>query len=92
MGGGSHCDYKNISFLFKFGTIFRLDGLSSERFLCIEGRLVGLFVLGIRQFPDWDHSVNICQFYANFELKNQLIHSNTACGEFVQYSQSQVFF
>ena len=67
MGGGSHCDYKNISFLFKFGTIFRLDGLSSERFLWIEGTFVCLFVLGIRQFPDWDHSVYICQCYANCE-------------------------
>lgn len=35
MGGGSHYDYKNISFLFKSGTVFRLDGLSSEKFLWI---------------------------------------------------------
>lgn len=65
MGGRSHCDYKNISFLFKFGTVFRLDGLSSERFLWIEGRFVCLVVLGLGQLPDWDHSVYICQFYAN---------------------------
>lgn len=43
-GKGSHCDYKNVSFLFKFGTVFRLEGLSSERFLWIKGRLVCLFV------------------------------------------------
>lgn len=49
MGGGSQCDYKNISFLFKFGTIFRLDGLSFERFLWIEGRFGCLFVLGINK-------------------------------------------
>lgn len=51
MGGGSHCDYENIGFLFKFETLLRLDGSSSERFLEIEGRLFCLFVLGIRQFP-----------------------------------------
>lgn len=51
MGEGSHCAYKNIGFLFKFETLLTLDGSSSERFLEIEGRLVCLFVLGIRQFP-----------------------------------------
>lgn len=43
MEGGSHYDYKNISFLFKFGCIVGFDGLSSERFLWVEGR-VCLFV------------------------------------------------
>lgn len=67
MGGGSQCNYKNISFLFKFGTVFRLDALSFERFLWIEGRLVCLFVLGIRRSPDWGHSVYSCRFYADCE-------------------------
>lgn len=36
----SHCDYKNIGFLFKFGSIAGLDGLSPGGFLWVEGRFV----------------------------------------------------
>lgn len=41
MGGGSHCDYKNISFLFKSGAVFRLDGLCLRSF---SGYREGWFV------------------------------------------------
>lgn len=66
--GRSHYDYKNTSFLFKFGCIVGFDGLSSERFLWVEGRAVCLFVLGIRLFPDLGHTVYICWFYADWEF------------------------